>query len=73
MNFEEIIPILKEGKLARRLSWRRQIYNEDNVYLYFDKLGYLWKRSPQGRYTKSELYVLCLEDLNASDWEVLNK
>lgn len=40
------------------------------MYLYFDKLKCLRKRNPQKRYTKSELYVLCLEDLNADDWEV---
>lgn len=70
MNFEEILPNLKEGKLVRRLSWSNE---QDNVYLYFDKLGCLWKRSPQKRYTKSELYVLRLKDINASDWEVMEE
>ena len=70
MKLEEIIPKLKESKLVRRKEWRNKY---DNVYLYFDKLGCLWKRSPQNRYTKSELYVLCLKDLNASDWEVIEE
>ena len=70
MNFEEIVHELRKGRLVRRLSWNNKY---DNVYLYFDKLGCLWKKSPQKRYTKSELYVLCLEDINASDWEVMEE
>jgi len=68
MNFEEIISVLKERKSVRRREWSNK-YN--NVYLYFDEFGCLWKTSPQ--YTQSELYVLCLEDLNATDWEEVEK
>jgi len=66
MNFEEIVSVLKERKPVRRRAWSNK-YN--NMYLYFDKFGCLWKRTPQKRYTISKLYVLCLEDLNATDWE----
>ena len=69
MNFAESISVLKEGKLVGR---RAQSNKHNNVYIDFH-LGCLWKRTPQGRYTKSELYILCLDDINAIDWEEVEK
>lgn len=66
MNFEEIISVLKERKSVRRRVWSNK-YN--NTYLYFNEFGCILKRGSQTRYTISKLYVLCLEDLNATDWE----
>lgn len=63
MKFEEIIPVLREGKQVRRESWHRA-----------DSISYEWNGNlslcrdmPYGGYFS---YRLPLEDLNADDWEI---
>lgn len=66
MRFEEVIPMLREGKKVRRESWHRA-----------DSITYEWngdlsklREMPHGGYFR---YSLHLEDLNADDWEVKDK
>ena len=66
MKFEEVIPPLRKGKKVRRESWHRA----NSITYEWGSDLHLCRDMPYGG---DFIYCLPLEDLNANDWEIMDK
>ena len=60
MRFEEIIPVLKEGKKIKRKDWGKEEYITKHIFFVLEQIVT----------EKNGVYALTVDDLCADDWEV---
>ena len=67
MKFEEVLPLLRQGKIAKR--------NKPNseLHIAFSNQRILSKSIQPDKPTKFGFYNLRFEDIEADDWEVVNE
>ena len=71
MTFQEVIQILIDGGIVRRYSWREDVYIKFVQYkdsFYKDPVLGLFSEEQPNKYM--EIYMVCLKDISATDWEV---
>ena len=72
MTFEEVLPALKEGKKIRRkdIVWEN---NYGFIFIKNSKIIFIKGSEIIFHSFDNKKYVLDEEDLNADDWEIVNK
>ena len=72
MTFQEIVQILIDGGLVRRYTWRDDVYikfaQHKDPYYKDPVLGLFSDEQPD---EYMEIYTVCLKDVCAIDWEVM--
>jgi hypothetical protein len=67
MKFEEILPHLRAGKVAKRNKLNSELY------ILFKSNRILCKNVSQNKTTNYGFYSLRLDDIEAEDWEQTNE
>jgi hypothetical protein len=65
MKFEEVLPLLREGKKFRRLSWSN--YDDKHICVYKNKIIFCFIDFE----CDLEKFNLDSEDILADDWEIV--